>query len=124
MSSVLILLAGIAAIVAVNWYFFNAPKLAAAASTAMDGVQEVDITVQGGYSPQVVRVKKGSRTRLVFDRQEKSPCSEEVVISDFGVRQFLRPFEQTVVEIEPLEVGSYEFACGMNMLRGRIEVEA
>ena len=123
MSNVLILIAGVAAIAWVNWYFFMAPKAAVAAKTPTNGSQEVNITVEGGYSPSVVRVKKGVPVRLVFDRKEKSPCSDEVVISDFGVRRFLRPFEQTVVEFTPAEAGSYEFTCGMGMLRGRIEVE-
>jgi plastocyanin domain-containing protein len=118
----LILIGGAAAIVWVNWYFFMAPK-AAVAAKASGGGQEVDITVEGGYSPSVVRVKKGQPVRLVFDRREKSPCSDEVVISDFGIRRFLKPFEKTVIDLTPTKTGSYEFACGMNMLRGRIEVE-
>jgi plastocyanin domain-containing protein len=123
MSNVLILIAGVAAIAWVNWYFFMAPKAAVVARTATNGSQEVIITVEGGYSPSVVRVKQGVPVRLVFDRKEKSPCSDEVVISEFGVRRFLRPFEQTVIEFTPAEAASYEFACGMGMLRGRIEVE-
>ena len=123
MLNLLILTAGAAAIVWVNWYFFMAPKAAVAAKATDTGVQEVSITVEGGYSPSVVRVHKGAPVRLTFDRREKSPCSDEVVISELGVRRFLKPFEKTVIELTPTEVGSFELACGMNMLRGRIEVE-
>ena len=123
MLNLMILIAGLAAIAWVNWYFFKAPRVAVIAKTASSGSQEVTITVEGGYSPSVVRVKKGSPVRLVFDRKEKSPCSDEVVISEFGVRRFLKPFEKTVIELAPTKVGSFEFACGMSMLRGRIEVE-
>ena len=119
----LILSAGLIAIAWVNWYFFMAPKAAVTAKPSASGSQEVTITVEGGYSPSVVRVKKGQPVRLIFDRQEKSPCSDEVVISDFGVRRFLKPFEKTVVDLNPTKAGSFEFACGMSMLRGRIEVE-
>ena len=119
----LILTAGVIAIAWVNWYFFMAPKAAVTAKPSASGSQEVTITVEGGYSPSVVRVKKGQPVRLIFDRQEKSPCSDEVVISDFGVRRFLKPFEKTVVDLNPTKAGSFEFACGMSMLRGRIEVE-
>ena len=80
----LILTAGAIAIVWVNWYFFMAPKAAVTAKSSVSGAQEVTITVEGGYSPSVVRVKKGRPARLIFDRKEKSPCSDEVVISDFG----------------------------------------
>ena len=119
----LILTAGVIAIAWVNWYFFMAPKAVVTAKPSASGSQEVTITVEGGYSPSVVRVKKGQPVRLIFDRQEKSPCSDEVIISDFGVRRFLKPFEKTVVDLNPTKAGSFEFACGMSMLRGRIEVE-
>jgi plastocyanin domain-containing protein len=123
MFNLLILAAGIAAIVLVNWYFFMAPRAAVAARASANGSQEVRITVEGGYSPAVIRVRQGTPVRLVFDRKEKSPCSDEVVISDFGIRRFLKPFEQTVVEFTPAKPGSYGFTCGMSMLRGQIEVE-
>ena len=86
-------------------------------------VQEVTITVRGGYEPAAVRVKTGRPVRLVFDRQETSGCSEEVVLADFGVRKFLPPFRKTAVEITPQKAGTYEFTCGMSMLRGRLVVE-
>lgn len=123
MFNVLILVAGIAAILLVYWYFFMAPKAAVAARASANGSQEVRITVEGGYSPSVIRVKQGTPVRLVFDRKEKSPCSDEVVISEFGIRRFLKPFEQTVVEFTPTKPGSYDFTCGMSMLRGQVEVE-
>ena len=49
------------------WFFFG-PKKAREAEEK-DGVQEVRITVKGGYSPDVIRVKEGVPLRLVFDRQ-------------------------------------------------------
>jgi Cu+-exporting ATPase len=85
--------------------------------------QEVDITVDGGYSPNVVRVAKGKPVRFAFDRREKSPCSSELVIAAFGIRQTLAPFARTVVEFTPDHIGTFPFSCGMNMLRGQIQVE-
>ena len=82
----LVVLGGTAAIVWVNWYFFLAERSAASASVGAGGVQEVTIRVKGGYEPAEVRVKRGAPVRLVFDRQETSGCSEEVVFPDFGVR--------------------------------------
>ena len=71
-----------------------------------------------------MRVKQGIPLRLVFDRQETSGCSEEVVFPDFGVRKFLPAHRKTVVELKPERAGTYEFTCGMSMLRGRLVVEA
>ena len=61
--------------------------------------------------------------RLTFDRQETSGCSEEVVLGDFGIRKFLPAHQQTAVEFTPEKTGTYEFTCGMSMLRGKIVVE-
>jgi plastocyanin domain-containing protein len=119
----LVIAGGLAAIALVNWYFFLAGRMPATAAALSGGLQEVTITVRGGYDPAAVRVQKGKPVRLVFDRQETSGCSEEVVFGDFGVRRFLPPFEKTTVELTPAEAGSYEFTCGMGMLRGRLVVE-
>ena len=119
----LVALAGVAAIAWVNWYFFLSHGPAAQAAAGAGGVQEVTIAVQGGYSPAQVRVKKGAPVRLVFDRQETSGCSEEVVIPEFGIRRFLPAFQKTTVEITPQKAGTFDFTCGMSMLRGKLTVE-
>lgn len=126
----LVLAGGTAGIAWVNWYFFLAQRSAAVATsatsaggTAADAPQEATIAVQGGYTPAVVRVKAGRPVRLTFDRQETSSCSEEVVFADFGVRRFLPAHQRTVVEVTPPAAGTYEFTCGMGMLRGKLVAE-
>ena len=119
----LVLAGGAAAVLWVNWYFFLAERSGAAATLApatAGGLQEATVTVQGGYSPAVVRVKAGRPVRLTFDRRETSGCSEEVVFGDFGIRRYLPAQERTVVEVTPPTPGTYEFTCGMGMLRGRL----
>jgi plastocyanin domain-containing protein len=120
---VLVILAGIAVIVWVNWYFFFAGRQAADAAVDSGGVQEIGIRVAGGYDPAHVRVKRGLPVRLVFDRQETSGCSEEVVLPEFGIRRYLPANERTPVEFTPERPGRYEFTCGMSMLRGSVTVE-
>lgn len=113
---------GLATIAWINWYFFLAERLSAVAVAGASGVQEVPIAVHGGYDPADVRVQKGVPVRLIFDRQETSSCSEEIVIPQFGIRKFLPAFQKTSVEFTPDAAGSYEFTCGMSMLRGRLTV--
>ncbi len=121
----LLVLAGVAAIVWVNWYFLfagrNAAVVARAASAA--GPQRVDILVRGGYTPSTVRVAAGRPVELTFDRQETSSCSEEVVFPDFGIRKFLPANEKTTLTFTPAKPGTYEFTCGMSMLHGRVIAE-
>lgn len=119
----MVALGGVAAIVWVNWYFFFAGATSVSAAVGVSGMQEITVRVSGGYDPANVHVKRGTPVRLIFDRQETSSCSEEVVIPDFGIRKFLPAHKQTSVEFTPEEAGSYEFTCGMGMLRGRLTVE-
>ena len=118
----LVVAGGVLAIVWVNWYFL-ARRAATTAAVAPDGTQTVRIKVQGGYSPQTVRVKRGRPVRLVFDRQETAPCSEEIVLADFGVRKFLAPFKDTPVTLTPERTGRFDITCGMSMLHGTLVVE-
>jgi len=118
----LVALAGLATIAWVNWYFFFAERRAVAAA-ATGGTQEVEIEVKGGYDPGVIRLKRGVPARLVFNRQETSSCSEEVVLPAFGIRRFLPPFKKTPVELTPTERGTFEITCGMSMLHGKLVVE-
>ena len=119
----LVILAGLNTIAWVNWYFFLADRGSAAAAAGAGGTQEVEVVVRGGYAPGNVRLTRGVPARLVFDRQETSGCSEEVVLPDFGIRRFLPAHQRTAVEITPDRVGKFEFTCGMGMLRGQITVE-
>jgi plastocyanin domain-containing protein len=118
---VLVVLGGIAAIVWVNWYFLLAGRQASEAVVGAGGLQEVRIRVAGGYDPAHVRVRRGP-VRLVFDRQETSGCSEEVVLPELGIRRYLPANEETVIEFTPERAGRYEFTCGMSMLRGSVTV--
>ena len=64
---------GLGAIVFLAWYFFGERR--AGAARVKGNVQEMVITVKGGYSPDTIRVRKGMRLRLIFDRKEAGECS-------------------------------------------------
>jgi plastocyanin domain-containing protein len=118
----LVLLGGLAAIAWVNWYFFFAERSTAAAAIS-GGTQQIDIEVKGGYEPGTIRVKRGLPVRLVFNRQETSSCSEEVVLGAFNIRRFLPAFERTPVEFTPDKTGTFDITCGMSMLHAKLVVE-
>lgn len=83
----------------------------------------VDIVVSGGYSPEVISIPLGKTTKLNFLREERSSCTEEVVLPDFKIKRFL-PYKQKVtVEITPTKAGEYDYSCGMNMVHGKIVVK-
>lgn len=82
----------------------------------------VDITVEGGYSPDIISIPQGKKTTINFIRKDQSSCLEEVVISDFKIRKFLPLNQKVSVEVTPLKKGKFNFECGMNMFHGKILV--
>jgi len=114
----------VAAVVSVGlWRFFFGTKTASRAELR-EGVQEVTVTVKGGYSPDRIEVRQGIPVRLVFDRQETGDCTSRVVFSDFGINKSLPAYASTTVELVPERTGEFGFACGMNMVHGTLVVAA
>lgn len=119
-AQIAVTLLGLAGVAWVNWYFFVAGRgTAAEASLEPGGVQRIPIEVKSGYDPALIRVRAGAPVRLEFHRDETSSCTEEVVLADFGIRTYLPAHQTTAVTFTP-DAGTYEFTCGMGMVRGTI----
>jgi len=73
-------LAAVAALAGLGWFFFG-PRKSKSAELA-GAVQRATVTVRGGYSPEVVRVRQGVPLELVFDRRESGDCTSRVVFGD------------------------------------------
>lgn len=87
----------------------------------MSTQQNVEIEVQGRYIPSRIEVPAGTALRLTFVRRDTSRCTREVVFPQLGIRRELPT--DTPVEIElpaDLAAGSYDFTCGMKMVRGQL----
>ncbi|MFJ6479865.1 MULTISPECIES: heavy metal translocating P-type ATPase [unclassified Streptomyces] len=108
-------------IVGLGWFFFG-PRRARAARLE-GGIQRVEVTVRGGYNPDVIRVRQGIPVELIFDRQESGECTNRVVFPDLRVSAGLPAFTRTPVRVSPDQAGSFGFACGMNMIHGTLLVE-
>ncbi len=85
-------------------------------------VQEVTITVQGGYQPSEVTLKQGVPVRLRFVRKDSGGCGDELLIPDFGVQRPLPGLSETVVDFVPDKTGTFPFTCGMQMMKGTLVV--
>ncbi len=83
---------------------------------------EVDIIVEGGYSPNVISIPKGKTTKINFIRKDPNSCLEEVVLGDFKIRKHLPLNQKVTIEITPQKSGEFSYACGMNMFHGKIIV--
>ncbi len=122
MAEIIVVIGGVSLIAFVLWYFFG-EREATAAVVNEAGVQEIDVTVKGGYSPDVIVVDRGRPVRLNFRREETSSCSEQVILGDFGIARDLPAFKTTPVEFTPEKRGEFAFTCGMNMLHGKLIVQ-
>ena len=120
-ADIVVVIAAVAALAGLGWFFFG-PRKARAAELA-GGVQRATVTVRGGYSPEVLRVRQGVPVELLFDRRESGDCTSRVVFSDFQVSAALPAYQQTKVRLNPAEAGEFGFACGMNMIHGTLIVE-
>lgn len=121
-AQVIVTAVGVAAIAWVLWYFLfsrGRPVMAALA----DGVQEVHVTVKGGYTPDTIVVQAGRPVRLQFYRDETDDCSERIVFERLGIDKALPAFQTTTVEFTAPAAGEVPFRCGMNMLKGMLVVE-
>ena len=121
-SEIGVVIGGVVLIALILWYFFG-EREQAAATVGAGGVQEIRVTVKGGYAPDTIVVQQGAPVRLNFYRDETSGCSEQVVFGDFGIARDLPAFKTTPVEFTPEKAGEFTWTCGMNMLRGKLIVQ-
>ena len=120
-SDIAVSAAGILLIGFLAWFFFG-PKKARQAEL-VGQVQQVQVTVKGGYAPNLIRVRQSVPLRIVFDRQEGGDCTSRVVFPDFALNRSLPAMAKTAVEFTPDKSGQFGFACGMNMVHGTLVVE-
>jgi plastocyanin domain-containing protein len=115
---IIVIILGILAIAFIYWFFLM--KKSKAVSVIGDSV---DITVLGGYSPEVITVAKNKKTTLNFTRKDESSCLEEVVLGDFHIRKMLPLNEKVSIDIMPKTSGEFTYSCGMGMFHGKIIVK-
>jgi Cu+-exporting ATPase len=107
------IVAGAAVLAFLSVFFFGK-------RSAVEAESRITIVVDGGYSPDLIVARRGAPLTLIFDRRDSGPCTDEIVLPDFGIRRALPTGRRTAITIVPPHVGEYGFSCGMNMLHGRI----
>ena len=86
MDKILVTIFGILGI-AFTYWFFLMKKEKALVVDAADSINslQVDIVVDGGYSPEVISIPRGKTTKISFLRKDPNSCLEEVVMGDFKI---------------------------------------
>ncbi len=85
------------------------------------GATQVTVSSKG-YEPSSISVKKGQPVKLAFYRADGDNCGGEVVFAKQNIRKKLAVGDTVLVEFTPTEPGEIAFACGMDMLRGKLVV--
>lgn len=113
---IIVTIAGILGILFTYWFFLKKKE------KEVEIKGEVNITVSGGYSPEVISIPVGKTTKITFLRTDPTECLSEVVLPDFRIKRELPLNQKVTVEITPEKEGEYGYACGMNMYHGKIVV--
>lgn len=95
----------------------SAPQASASVQTARVAVSEQ------GFEPAKVTLRAGVPAKITFVRTTDKTCGTEIVFPTLSIRRALPLNRPVDVEFTPAEAEDIAFACGMDMLRGRVVVE-
>ena len=98
-------------------------KRAKQAAKQQNGAQTATIEINSkGFDPGSLKLKAGVPAKVTFVRKTDEGCAKEVVIKEYNINRALPLNEPIIVEFTPRK-GEFTFACGMNMLKGKLIVE-
>lgn len=85
--------------------------------------QTAVITVSAsGYTPNYIRVKKGSPVTLKLVGKDAYSCASAFRIPSLGIAKNLQANETSIITFTPERSGQIPFSCSMGMYTGVIEV--
>jgi membrane fusion protein, heavy metal efflux system len=98
-------------------------KPAQSSQDSQGRTQSVTVTLNDkGYQPDSFKLRKGVPARVTFVRRVEATCGSEIVLAEYNIKRELPLNQPVVVEFTPTKTGEFKFACGMDMLRGKIIV--
>ena len=100
---------------------FVSISTAHAAEPTTNQVVNLSVT-EKGFEPNSIDVKPGDPVTLKVTRKTDSTCATQIKIPSRKIKKDL-PLNKTVtIDLGKLEKGEIRFACGMNMVTGKILV--
>lgn len=88
----------------------------------VNGVQEVTLSLKDyNYHPNTLKVKSGIPVKIYLDSSVVG-CLRSFTVKEFGVNEYLKT-PSDYVEFTPDKIGTFAFACSMNMGTGVLIVE-
>jgi plastocyanin domain-containing protein len=101
----------------------NHERARTAEAVEQDGAQTATVEVTDkGFEPSSLKLKAGAPAKVTFVRKTDETCAKEVVIKEYKIERKLPLNEPVTVEFTPRK-GEFTFACGMDMIKGKLVVE-
>lgn len=99
------------------------PKIEVDVTKESKPLVKMEVTTQG-YTPNVIRVKKGVPVELeIKNPLDSSNCISTFMIPDFNINNVNLKTGTTKLTFTPDKSGEYMFSCGMQMFKGTVIVE-
>lgn len=84
-------------------------------------VVEMSIT-RSGFSPSVLRIKKGVPVRWVIKGDAVTSCTNKIIVPSLNISKNIS-YGENIIEFTPDKAGEIPFSCWMGMVRGKFIVE-
>ena len=123
MPSTIAALIGIPLAISLYYWLWQAMEKREHAELEKIRIQEANIIVDHGYTPDVITAKAGRLLQVNFLRKDLSYCDEEILFPDFNKRIKLPHYVVVSTELMPEKPGEYTFQCGKGKLKGKLVVE-
>jgi plastocyanin domain-containing protein len=101
----------------------GAPKSQESGSPAVSQPGAIAVAVtEKGFEPAEITVRKGEPVTLIVTRKTQKTCATEFVMKSQAIHQALPLNEAVTITFTPKEAGELRYACGMDMIAGRVIV--
>ena len=87
-----------------------------------EGAMKIVVS-KDGFMPQEITYKKGQPLKLAVYRADDDVCTEEIIFKNLNIKQKLPVGEVVLIDIPTERSGELNFACGMNMHKGKLIIE-
>ncbi|MCC6639427.1 hypothetical protein IT409_02615 [Candidatus Falkowbacteria bacterium] len=94
----------------------NTPNAPSQNVYTQDGIQYVNVTAKGGYTPRVTEIESGVPTKLIVTTNNTYDCSSALVIRNVGFQKMLQPSGEEVIDLGTPKSGDIiSGVCSMGM---------
>ena len=90
-------------------------------ATMGDGVQTIETSLSGGYTPITVTVGTPVKWTISATKKTLTSCNRTIEIPEFEIEKTLSAGDN-VIEFTPTKAGTFTYTCWMGMIRSTITV--